>query len=143
MDRGWMYDAVNLDRHGLKDNFVIGVDEFVKKAMTHPNFIVEGGIRCACVNCKCIDLATPREVKLHLYRVGFKPNYYVWTEHGEINPNENFRGHSSRGRHVSDEDQLDAMYQMVHDAIRPLTDVPHFNANDDDDDDDDDMNAAV
>jgi hypothetical protein len=35
MDRGWMYDAVNLDRHGLKDNFVIGVDEFVKKAMTH------------------------------------------------------------------------------------------------------------
>ncbi|KAK2352694.1 hypothetical protein QL285_090412 [Trifolium repens] len=129
MDRRWMYDAVNLYRHGLKDNFVTGVDEFVKKAMAHPNFLVEGGIRCPCVNCKCIDLATPREVKLHLYRVGIKPNYYVWTEHGEVNPNENFRGHSSRGRHVSDEDQLDAMYQMLHDAIRPLTDVPHFNAN--------------
>jgi hypothetical protein len=81
-----MYDAVNLYRHGLKDNFVTGVDEFVKKAMAHPNFLVEGGIRCPCVNCKCIDLATPREVKLHLYWLGlnqttmFGPNMEKLTQ---------------------------------------------------------------
>jgi hypothetical protein len=97
-----MYDVVDIDRHGLKDNFVSGVDEFVKKAMTCPNFLAEGGMNCPCVNCNYVDLANPREVKFHLYRDEFKPNYYVWTRHGEINPNENFGGHSSRERHVSD-----------------------------------------
>lgn len=79
----------NLDRHGLKDHFVSGVAEFVEKATAYPNFLAEGGIRCPCVNCKCIDLVTPREVNLHLYRDGFMPNYYVWTEHGEVNSNTN------------------------------------------------------
>ena len=129
MHRRWMYDAVNLDRHGLKDHFVSGVVEFVEKAMAHPNFLVEGGIRCPCVNCKCIDLVTPREVNLHLYRDDFMPNYYVWTEHGEVDSNKNLRGHSSSGGSVGDEDQFAAMDQMVHEAIWPSINVPDSNSN--------------
>ena len=128
MHRRWMYDGVNLDRHGLKDHFVSGVAEFVEKAMTHPNFLVEGGIRCPYVNCKCIDLVTPREVNLHLYRDGFMPNYYVWTEHGEVDLNTNLGGHSSSGGSVGDEDQFAVMNQMVHDAIWPSIDVPDSNS---------------
>lgn len=111
-----MYDAVNIHRPGLKDNFIAGVAEFVEKAMAEPCFLAEGSIRCPCVKCKCIDLATPREVNLHLYRDGFMPNYYVWTKHGEVNPDANLGSHSSSGGNAVDEDQLAAINQMIHDA---------------------------
>src|SRR4051812_42168143 len=120
-----MYNAVNPDRYGLKDNFISGVDEFVEMAMARPNFLAEGGIRFPCANCKCIDLMTPRDVKYHLYKNGFQPNYYVWTEHGEVNPNSKLSGHS-RSENVDYEDQLAAMNHMVHDVIRPFTDDLHM-----------------
>ncbi|WJX62809.1 hypothetical protein P8452_47766 [Trifolium repens] len=93
MDRSWMYDKVNSNRFGLKDSFLSGVGEFVNKAMEQAQFLNHRVIRCPCVNCKCIDLKTPREVKHHLYKYGFLPNYYIWTEHGEEDQDVDLGGH--------------------------------------------------
>ncbi|KAK2383561.1 hypothetical protein QL285_070997 [Trifolium repens] len=129
MDRSWMYDRVNSNRFGLKDSFLSGVEEFVNKTMEQPQFLNHGVIRCPCVNCKCIDLKTPREVKHHLYKYGFLPNYYIWTEHGEEDQDVDLGGHFSGGEDVGVEDQFEAMNEMINDAFRPLSNVLNVNAN--------------
>ena len=129
-----MYDRVNSNRYGLKDEFVSGVEDFVNKAMNRPDFLNEGGIRCPCEKCVCLPLKTPSEVRHHLYKNGFLPNYYTWTDHGEDTQNIDFDGHSSSGRNDGgdnhgDEEQLDAMNEMVYDVRRQLFNVPDGNAN--------------
>lgn len=59
------------------------------------------------------------------------PNYYTWTDYGEENMTE---GHSSTDENVggdnpSDEEQFDAMNEMVYHDIRPLFNVLNVNAN--------------
>lgn len=39
MDRNLMYDRVNFDRYGLKDEFVSGVKKFINKAINQPQYI--------------------------------------------------------------------------------------------------------
>jgi hypothetical protein len=116
-----MYDRVNSNRFGLKDSFLSGVEEFVNKAMEQPQFLNHGVIRCPCVNCKCIDLKTPREVKHHLYKYGFLPNYYIWTEHGEEDQDLDLGGHFSGGEDVGVEDQFETMNEMINDAWETRT----------------------
>ncbi|XP_058731844.1 uncharacterized protein LOC131603526 isoform X1 [Vicia villosa] len=133
MDRSWMYDRVNSDRYGLKDGFVSGVEDFVNKAMNRPQFLNEGGIRCPCKKCGCILLKTPNEVKHHLYKYGFLPNYYTWIDHGEANQSVDIDGHSSSGGNVGqdntgDEEQFDAMNEMVSDVFGPFVNAPNVNA---------------
>ncbi|WJX67427.1 hypothetical protein P8452_51893 [Trifolium repens] len=129
MDRSWRYHRVNSNMLGLKDSFLSGVGEFVNKAMEQAQFLNHGVIRYPCVNCKCIDLKTPREVKHHLYKYGFLPNYYIWTEHGEEDQDVDLGGHFSGGEDVGVEDQFEAMNEMINDAFRPFSNVLNVNAN--------------
>ncbi|XP_070033241.1 uncharacterized protein [Nicotiana tomentosiformis] len=82
-DRRWMYDRNYPNRGGLKEEFVEGVKGFIAYAKTLLEFRNEGTIRCPCAKCKCIKLLIPEDVKVHLYRKGFRENYYMWTVHGE------------------------------------------------------------
>ncbi|CAI8616561.1 unnamed protein product [Vicia faba] len=134
MNRSWMYDRVNSNRYCLKDEFVSGVEGFVSKAMNRPDFLNDEGIMCLCEKCVCIPLKTPSEVRHHLYKNGIFPKYYTWTDHGEDTQNINFDGHSSSGRNdggdnLGDEEQLDAMNEMLYDASRKFVNVPNGNAN--------------
>ncbi|XP_070049733.1 uncharacterized protein [Nicotiana tomentosiformis] len=52
--------------------------------MSLSSYQIEGVIRCPCVKCDCVKFKKPEEVKLHLYRKEFIENYFVWTNHGEI-----------------------------------------------------------
>ncbi|XP_070005252.1 uncharacterized protein [Nicotiana sylvestris] len=52
--------------------------------MSLPPYQSEGVIRCPCVKCDCMKFKKLEEVKLHLYRKGFIENYFVWTNHEEI-----------------------------------------------------------
>ena len=45
-----------------------------------------GGIKCSCVKCDCTRILEDRVVKVHLYKNGFKPNYWIWTKHGKDMP---------------------------------------------------------
>lgn len=38
-------------------------------------------VRCVYVGCR--ELATKKNIKLHLYNSGLIPNYSIWTSHGE------------------------------------------------------------
>jgi len=82
MDRNWMYNMLDPSRR-LKQKFIVGVIEFVSKAMDEPSFILDGGIRCLCVNCKCQKIHKAPYVRAHLLQVGFMPNYNIWVNHGE------------------------------------------------------------
>ncbi|XP_050876180.1 uncharacterized protein LOC127079866 [Lathyrus oleraceus] len=129
MDRTWMYDRVYSNRHGLKEEYVRGVKDFVKRALKQPICKSEGGIRCPCINCKCLKIRTPTNVRLHLYRDGFQPDYWIWTQHGEVELNVNTRNDSNSSEHVHHDDQIEAMNQMVYDAFRPYGVFSHVNDN--------------
>ncbi|WVZ21047.1 hypothetical protein V8G54_008369 [Vigna mungo] len=62
-----------------------------------------------------------RVVKVHLYKVDFKPNCFIWEDHGERMPEDDVQNHESvmgvetEGGPVN---QFMAMEDMVHDALR-------------------------
>lgn len=83
--RRWMYDRTFPRRTGLKPQFVEGVDGFISWAWEQEICRDEGGIRCPCLKCRCRHIITdPGDVKKHLKKVGFMPNYWVWTYNGEM-----------------------------------------------------------
>lgn len=78
---------------------------------------VRGGIRCPCIRCVCENIWDPATVRVHLFRHGFKPNYLVWTNHGEefpISPQENLAAESIYGLNTNFEDHFGYMHQMVN-----------------------------
>lgn len=102
--------------------------------MNRPKNLNEGGTRFPCVKCVCIPLKTPSEVRHHLYKDDFLPNYYTWTDHGEKNQNVDLDGHSSSsgnagGDNLGGEKQFDAVNEMAYDAIRQFVNVPNVNTN--------------
>ncbi|XP_004499398.1 uncharacterized protein [Cicer arietinum] len=129
MDRTWMYNRVHENRRGLKKEYVSGVKDFVKRALKQPICISEKGIRCSCIKCKCMKISTATTVRLHLYRDGFQPDYWIWTEHREVKPMVETRGGSTSSRIVHHDDQFNATDEMVFDAFRPYLDVLDVNTN--------------
>jgi len=81
----WMYDCCYLARRGLKENFFIGVEDFVRTTRQYKYDALDRGIICPCLKCKCTKFLN-EVVKVHLYQKGFMPNYKIWTFHGEEIP---------------------------------------------------------
>ncbi|KAI5425714.1 hypothetical protein KIW84_031510 [Lathyrus oleraceus] len=100
MNRSLMYGRVYSNRHGLKEEYVHGVKDFVKRALKQPIYKSEGGIRL-------LD----------------------WTQHGEVELNVNTRDDSNSSDHVCHDDQFEVMNQMVYDAIRHYRGFSHVNDN--------------
>lgn len=101
-----MYDRCYSGRRGLKESFIIGVEEFVQKARQYKYYELDGGIRCPCLKCDCTRILKDEVVKVHLYKQGFKPNYWIWTDHGEnmqdddLNVDDNCMSDSSTNVHI-------------------------------------------
>ena len=120
----WMYDRCHSGRRGLKESFVIGVQEFVETARRCQYYALDGGIRCPCIKCECTRILKDEDVKVHLYQKGFMPNYTVWTFHGEEIPSTSNRvenRHASGSNtvvHTSEIDQFAYMQEMVDNALR-------------------------
>ncbi|XP_073221771.1 uncharacterized protein [Cicer arietinum] len=47
-----------------------------------------------------MKISAATTVRLHLYRDGFQPDYWIWTEHGEVKPMVETRGGSTSSRIV-------------------------------------------
>ncbi|KOM25619.1 hypothetical protein LR48_Vigan125s000900 [Vigna angularis] len=120
-NRAWMYDRSQRGRGALKESFVLGVEEFITKACEQERYRRDGGLRCPCLKCDCTKILHERVVKVHLYKNGFKPNYFIWEDHGEIMPEDHVQNHDS-SMAVETEDgeinQFQTMEDMVHDALR-------------------------
>ncbi|KAK2453938.1 hypothetical protein QL285_001553 [Trifolium repens] len=79
-----MYDRYYPGNRGqIKEIFKLGVELFIKAVKQSPVVISEGGIRCPCAVCECGRFRSEDEIKYHLYTKGFKPNYWIWSSHGE------------------------------------------------------------
>jgi hypothetical protein len=98
------------------------VDEFVKLAKELPYYLSENNIRCPCVKCKCMRLLMEYEVKHHLYKDGFKPEYWIWTEHGEDEPESSDLGGQSSDVNWDEDDQFEMMEHIVTDVFRLIFD---------------------
>ena len=116
----WMYDRCYANRGGLKESFVNGVEEFAIKACQQQTYLNENKLRCTCNKCHCTKIFSIEMVKVHLFKNGFMPYYYVWIYHGEQMPhvNDNYVGVPSSGEHVDESEQFMAMQDMVYDALR-------------------------
>ncbi|XP_052734056.1 uncharacterized protein LOC128196612 [Vigna angularis] len=119
-NRSWMYDRCYRGRGALKESFVLGVEEFIIKACEQDRYQRDGGLRCPCSKCDCTKILNERVVKVHLYKNGFKPNYFIWEDHGETMQEADlvndvtFRGVETEGE---PNEQVMTMEDMVHDAL--------------------------
>ncbi|XP_073275513.1 uncharacterized protein [Primulina huaijiensis] len=82
-DRSWMYRR--LENGFLSSEFCVGVETFVSFALSHPECLLDGKLRCPCNRKKCRNkcFEEAETVKFHLGRYGFVPNYYCWQFHGD------------------------------------------------------------
>lgn len=113
----------------MKEEYVCGVKNFVKRALKQPICKSEGGIRWKCKNYKRFKIRIPTNVILHLYRDGFQPDYWILTTHGEVKLNVNTRDDSNSSEHVRHDDQFEERNQMVYGAFRPYGGLSHVNDN--------------
>ena len=78
-----MYDRVYKGRRGLKPTFVAGVEEFIEIAYQQESYVNERQLKCPCIKCECTRIFDVQTIKLHLYKYGFMPDYFIWIDHGE------------------------------------------------------------
>ncbi|XP_016468630.1 uncharacterized protein LOC107791134 [Nicotiana tabacum] len=79
-----MYNRLVPSRKGVTTEFLEGMEGFVEFALMQHDFVSNGSIRCPCSRCRNISgFLEPHDVRAHLYKHGFMPNYYQWESHGE------------------------------------------------------------
>jgi hypothetical protein len=84
--REWMYYRVLHNGVGLTNTFYEGVEIFILHTCGFDQFKIEGTIRCPCLICDCRNFGTPKGMRDHLYKKGFRTNYFYWTSYGEERP---------------------------------------------------------
>jgi len=77
-----------------------------------------------------------RVVKVHLYKHGFKPNHWIWIDHGELMQEGHFDNDDNcmgLGRDVvhrqSQNNQFMSMPNMMHNALRQHEPFELYNYN--------------
>ncbi|CAH9094712.1 unnamed protein product [Cuscuta europaea] len=81
-NRSWMYEKHG-EKRGIRDEFLKGIEQFIKFALEQKNFMDGDKIRCPCTKCKNLKFKDSDDVAWDLYKKGFVDNYYNWTAHGE------------------------------------------------------------
>ena len=108
-----MYQILDSDGYLIK-TFIKKVEEFIEFATEQELFRNMNKIKCPCMKCwngPYLDVDT---VKLHLYKQGFRTNYYKWVCHGET-----FDGVSHPSTLINLEVEVNPMRDMVLDAYAP------------------------
>ena len=119
LHRQWMYRRRNLNGHGLRDEWLTGVNMFDEFARNHEEYRINGVYRCPCVKCKNMQYFSPDIVKSHLYRKGLVKNYWYWTSHGEEDNSEVGGASSSHSMNFDyDHNDHNHMENMVHAAFQ-------------------------
>ncbi|XP_061371827.1 uncharacterized protein LOC133314366 [Gastrolobium bilobum] len=114
-DKSWMYNRLT-DRRQLTRAFMEGLETFIQFALEQIGTSSDV-ISCPCVKCKCFKFRTPDQVREHLCRWGFMPDYECWHIHGEIR-----QAHAIRGGYYGETSQrhnLNEYEELVMDAAGP------------------------
>ncbi|WJX83272.1 hypothetical protein P8452_65944 [Trifolium repens] len=119
-----MYDRYDDGKRGqVKEVFKLGVKLFIDSVKLRPVVLSEGGIRCPCVKCQCTRFRSEDEIKLHLFKHGFQPNYWNWTSHGESFPGDEGGSSSTAApvllapQNYNQHYPFAAMNDMIEDAL--------------------------
>ena len=78
-DHAWMYTG-HPNQKEMTDEWFIKTKGFVKAAFANG----QRKTWCPCVTCDNYAQKTEVEMGKHLQKWGFKPDYTVWTYHGEF-----------------------------------------------------------
>ena len=127
-NRKWIYNRLMSNRRGYNDAFLKGVDEFVSYTCQETN-LSNGKIRYPCSKCKNLKFFHFEEVKVHLYKKGFIPEYWYWTCHGESDPN--ICLNTSLEVFSTEEGNLNKFENMVYDAVGLEYEMDHDEEMDD------------
>ncbi|KAL0837838.1 hypothetical protein Bca101_089728 [Brassica carinata] len=82
-NREWMDRHIDPSTNNVSREFSEGVEVFIAFASSQNSFLERKTMLCPWVTCGNRKQRDVRSVSRHLYRVGFKSNYYVWSSHGE------------------------------------------------------------
>ena len=111
----WMYKRLNGDY--LSEEFVEKIDEFIKFASEEEHFKKYEKLKYPCDKCWNAPYLDKNTVKLHLYKYGFRLNYYQWTYHGELNANFEVQSSTPTSNRV----EGNQMRHMVMDTLGPIS----------------------
>lgn len=117
-DREWMYARRNTNGT-INPNFVEGVETFIAFALNQPRMSDMTKIRCPCTKCHNRKFQEVEEVRIHLFRKGFIPDYYEWNRHGEPYGNRDSEHCGMDVPTEADTVAANPYRQMILDAVGP------------------------
>ena len=79
----WMCNSINPNTRTIIDEFIFRVEKFVNYVCQSLIYTSEGIIWCPYLKCCSGKLLKLEIVRVHLYKKGFKPDFWIWTNHGE------------------------------------------------------------
>ena len=131
--REWRYTRLNADGTINKD-FVDGVESFLAYACKQLETFEVTELRCPCKKCHNRKYLKLDDARVHLFRKGFFPDYYVWNRHRE--PYESMHSEQSTCHltRAVDAEPTNPYCQMILDAIGPefendfTKETPNLNA---------------
>ena len=116
--REWMYTRLNDDEKGtINNDFVDEVDSFIAYACKQLGTYDVTELRCLCKKCHNRKFLKLDDVRVHLFRKRFVPEYYVCNRHGE--PYESMHSEQSTCHltRAVDVEPTNPYRQMILDAI--------------------------
>jgi len=116
----WKYYRMFNGRSGLKPTFVAGVEEFLERAYQQESYVNERQLKCSCNKCKCTTIYNVQTIKLHLYKHGFMPDYFIWIDHKEAIENISHHVDDALDSHiyVTEGQKFNSLHDMLCDALR-------------------------
>lgn len=109
-----MYER--LDGKHLNKEFVLKVEnELITFAKEEQSLKKSNKMRCPCNKCWNIPYLDEDTVKLHLYKYGFRLNYFHWINHGETYPGLEVNNEGSPNA------EIEPIQEMFMDAFGPMS----------------------
>jgi hypothetical protein len=75
-----MHNGFNSETLGHSDAWVKVADEFMARAFAGEPRVA----KCLCTMCRNLIQLDKFDLSIHICKYGFKPDYLVWHEHGEV-----------------------------------------------------------
>ena len=93
-----------------------GLKAFIDFACSNQDFMDEDKIKCPCIKFDNWPYLQVEDVKHHLARFGFTPNYRLWDRHGEtsVGPTSSQIDDSDRSFNEQDEPSYREMVTCPH-----------------------------
>ncbi|KAL0669352.1 hypothetical protein Bca4012_032056 [Brassica carinata] len=122
-NRAWMYKRFDTVTNTISEEFLNGLESFLRFAQNQPSYKNRGDLLCPCSRCLNRKRLDAYMVGNHLYERGFMDFYFVWTSHGEQCGYSGEASTSNIQDHV-DEGTNSPVENMIHDEYQE-TNIPY------------------